>query len=357
MNARERFLAVYNDSTRKKLDRVPTFVQYIKEDFIAQHKENILRSYKGQLFDNLYFDFPLIFGFDAIFAAMTTSFKIKRITVEDKDGNRFKIGVDGQAKRRSTFYEGGFITSLEILDELKSNLKIIDRSKQIKQLAILFEKYAPFIFPIPTMDGIFDRTWQSMGFTTFSREFRKKSKLYQELIKFYAELIKINLNGIIEAIKGRLMIINILDDIAFKGRPMISPERWEQDFLPFYKEINSIIEDAGMIRQYHTDGDVTVIVPSIQKAGFQGLQGWEGGADPFYINDHFPDFVVIGFGDVSEVLPFGTSTQVDAHVKTLMDALKENRHFVLGPSTVIVKEMPLENIKTFMHAAIKYGKY
>ena len=101
---------------------------------------------------------------------------------------------------------------------------------------------------------------------------------------------------------------------------MISPERWGQDFMPLYKEITSIIADAGMIAQYHTDGDVTIMVQSIQEAGFQGLQGWEGGADPYYINDNFPNFIVVGFGDVSDVLPFGTPTQVDEHVQMLMDA-------------------------------------
>ncbi|MCK4238904.1 MAG: hypothetical protein KAX33_07270, partial [Candidatus Lokiarchaeota archaeon] len=161
----------------------------------------------------------------------------------------------------------------------------------------------------------------------------------------------------IEATGRRGKILNILDDVAYKGRTMISSERWEQDFLNYYKEINSIISDAGMIPQVHTDGDPTELIPSLQKAGFRGLQGWEGGCDPFYINEHFPDFVVIGFGDVSDVFPYGTPEHVDNHVKKLMEALKDNRHFILGPSTVIFKKIPLENVKTFMTAAIKYGKY
>ena len=196
-----------------------------------------------------------------------------------------------------------------------------------------------------------------MGMSLFSRHFRKRTKLYRELIKFYAEILKINIEGLIEATGGSGKLVNILDDVAFKGQPMISPERWDQDYLPAYKEINSIISDARMIPQKHSDGDVTKLIPSFQKAGFLGLQGWEGGADPFFINDKFPEFVVIGFGDVSEILPFGTYEQVDAHVRQLMDALKENRHFVLGPSTVIFKEIPLENVRAFMNAAKKYGKY
>jgi len=357
MNAKERYLAVYDEDKRKTLDRVPTFVQYIKEDFIALHKDILLEKYQSKLFNNLYFDIPLIFGFDSIFASMTTSYKVRRVTVRDNEGNRVKIGIDGQTRRKSTYYEGGFIQSLDTLNDLRANLKIVNRSTQIVQMAEYFESLSPYIFPVPTLDGIFDKVWQAMGFSLFSREFRKKTKLYQELIKFYAEIIEINLEGIIEATKGRLNIINILDDVAFKGRPMISPASWERDFMPYYKKITAIISDAGMISQTHTDGDVTQLVPSLQKAGFRGLQGWEGGADPYFINDNYPDFVIVGFGDVSEILPFGSSSQIQNHVKTLMDALKENRHFILGPSTVIVKEMPLENIQAFMNAAKKYGNY
>ncbi len=358
MNASERYLAVYNDDKRKKLDRVPTHVQYIRNEFIIQHKDTLLENYKGQLFNNLYFDIPFVLGFDAIFAPFPSSVKTKSITIEDSKGNKVRINANGEAVLSdSPYYQGGYIYSLEILDRLRANLKRIDRSKQIRDMIIRYEKLYPSIFPVLIIDGIFDKVWRSMGMSVFSHHFRKKTKLYRELIKFYAEISRLNIEGLIEATDGRGKILNLLDDIAYKGRTMISSKHWDQDFLPHYKEINSIITDAGMIPQVHTDGNATEMISSFQRAGFQGLQGWEGGCDPFYINEHFPDFVVIGFGDVSDVLPFGTTDQVDAHVKELMEALKDNRHFILGPSTVIFKEIPLENVKTFMAAVLKYGKY
>lgn len=357
MNAQELYLAVYDDDARKKLERVPTHVQYITDEFIELNKQTILSNYKGPLYNNLYFDIPNILGFDAIFSPFPPSFKLRKIKIKDDNGKTIRIGIDGQAKRKSSYYETGYLKSIEILDALKANITRIDISDQISNVLDFYEQFNSKIYPILTVEGLFDRVWQSMGFTTFSLLFRKRDKLIVELIDFYAELIKINIEGLINASKGRVNIVNILDDVAFKGRPMISPERWERDFLPYYKEINAILDDAGIISQVHTDGDITTMIPLFQKAGFRGLQGWEGGCDPQYINDNFPDFVVVGFGDVSDILPFGTPEQVDAHVKDLMNALKENRHFILGPSTVIFKEIPLKNVKTFIEAAKKYGKY
>lgn len=358
MNAFTRYLAVYNDSERSKLDRVPTNVQYIRQEFINENKEELINKMEGKSLDSLYFKVPFSLGFDSVFAPFPSSVKIKSIKVDNGKGKIIKIGIDGQKTiNKSSYYQGGYIHNLEILDELRTSLKRVDKSEQIKKTINYYEKISPLIFPVLIVDGIFDKVWRSMGMILFSRNFKKRTKLYKELIKFYAEITEINIKGLIEATGGRGKVLNILDDVAYKGRTMISPERWNQDFFSYYKQITSIISDAGMIPQIHTDGDITELITLFQKAGFQGLQGWEGGANPNYINENFPDFVVIGFGDVSYILPYGTKEEIINHVKKLMSALKENRHFIIGPSTVIFKEIPLQNVKVFLNAAKKYGKY
>ena len=252
--------------------------------------------------------------------------------------------------------------TLEILDQLRSNMKVRHKIQANRSIYKQYNKISDICYPILQVGGIFDRVWQAMGMKKFSYHFRKKTKLYRELVNFYAEILVHNVEGMISTIQSlgmdcKLKVINVLDDLAFKDRPMISPERLRDDYLPYYKEVTSLISDAGLIPQFHSDGDMTSLIPFLQEAGFLGLQGWEGLANPIYINDHFPDFVVIGFGDISDVLPFGSVNDVEMHVKELMDALKENRHFIIGPSSVLYKGIPLENVTTFIHAAHKYGKY
>ncbi|MFX0042521.1 MAG: uroporphyrinogen decarboxylase family protein [Candidatus Hodarchaeota archaeon] len=358
MNAHTRYLTVYNDSERIRLDRVPTHVQYIRDEFINHHKDQLIIKSRGTSFFSLYFRIPFILGFDSIFAPFPSSIKFKSIKVDNGKGKKIKIGEDGQKIiHKSSYYQGGYIQNLDILDELRTSVKLIDKSEQIKKMIKYYEKISPLIFPVLTVGGIFDKVWRSMGMISFSKNFTKRTSLYREIINFYAEITEINIEGLINATGGRGKVVNVLDDVAYKGRTIISPERWNQDFFSHYKHITSIISDAGMIPQIHTDGDITELIPLFQKAGFQGLQGWEGGADPNYINENFPDFVVIGFGDVSYILPYGTEEQIIEHVKELMSALKENRHFIIGPSTVIFKEIPLNNLKIFLSAAKKYGKY
>ena len=66
---------------------------------------------------------------------------------------------------------------MDILNDLKANLKIIDRNSAINQVITQTEKLSKYIFPVLSLDGIFDPVWKSMGMTEFSKQFRKKTKL------------------------------------------------------------------------------------------------------------------------------------------------------------------------------------
>ncbi|MBY8991474.1 MAG: hypothetical protein KGD58_12025 [Candidatus Lokiarchaeota archaeon] len=268
------------------------------------------------------------------------------------------VGWNGQPPViKLDYYKKGYFVNIENLDKVRETMLKVDDSERIRSSMDHFEMISPYIFPVIETGGIFDTLWQSMGFKNFSYHYRKNTKLYRELIKYFAELTFIRVQSIIDATGDRAGVLNINDDIAFKGRPMISPERWMQDIGKYYKEICSIISDAGMKATTHTDGDITDMVPYLQRVGFQGVQGWEGGADPFFINENYPNFVINGFGDISQVIPFGSKEEIFNHVKELMDILKENRHFIIGPSTVIYEGIPFENVEYFIEASIRYGKY
>ncbi len=359
LTPKERFLNIFNHQTN---ERVPTFVQGVKEGFISRSEEELFDSYEGELIYNLQFDAALVLGFDAVFADIPNSVHCPGVEMYlEEVGETVNVGMGGRYKlkdyKNSAFYQRGALTTLERHEAVWENVKFQESHGLLQKTADYYNSVSDKIFPVPKVAGLFDTIWLSMGMRQFAREYRKRTKFYRKVIEDYAEVVKYTVEQIIEATGDAFGIITILDDVAFKGAPMISPERWEQDFLPYYKEITQIIHDAGMPAMLHTDGDVTEILPSFIKAGFDGLQGWEGGTDPYFIADNFPEFVVVGFGDVHQILPFGTHEEIEAHVKELMDALKPNGHYICGPSTVIFKEIPYSNAAYFMEMVHKYGKY
>jgi hypothetical protein len=342
MNAKERYLAVFDDNKRKKLDRVPTFVQYIRPEFVELHRQmfvNMNLPFQSDVsrFKNAYF-----MGFESVFGAVYPGLRVSQVELEDEKGEKVIVAWNGQPPAiKMDYYQRGLFFSIENLDKVRETMRKVDDSAEIKRIIDHFERISPYIFPVIALGGIFDTLWQSMGFNNFAYHYRKNSKLYQEIIKYFAELALIRVQSVIDATGNHAGVLNINDDIAFKGRPMISPERWEKDIGKYYKEICSIIK----------------MVPVLKRIGFSGIQGWEGGADPIIINDKYPDFIINGFGDISQVIPFGSKDEIFNHVKELMDILKENRHFIIGPSTVIYEGIPFENVEYFIEASRRYGKY
>ena len=358
MNAKERYLAVFDDNTRKNLDHVPTFVQYIRPEFVELHKQKFVNMNVPFQSHISRFKYAYIMGFESVFGQVHPGLRVSQVELEDEKGEKVIAAWNGQPPaKKMGYYKRGFFFSLENLYKVQDTMRKMDDSVEIKKLMDYYERISPYIFPVIALGGIFDTLWQSMGFNNFAYHYRKNSKLYQEIIKYFAELALIRVEAIIEATGSRAGILNINDDIAFKGRPMISPERWEQDIGKYYKEICSTIRDAGMKTTLHTDGDITIMIPALKRIGFRGVQGWEGGADPIIVNESYPDFVINGFGDISQVIPFGSKEEIFNHVKELMDALKENRHFIIGPSTVIYEGIPFENVEYFIEATRRYGKY
>ncbi|MFX0099823.1 MAG: uroporphyrinogen decarboxylase family protein [Candidatus Hodarchaeota archaeon] len=303
MNLKERFLSVFSDE-RKNLDRVPTFVQHLLDGFIMKNEAALFDIWKGDFTYNVAFDSAMCMGFDSAFASLPT-------------------------------------------DNIEAMRKTQDH----------YERISDIFFPLVGVGGgLFDSMY-NQDYTIFSYHYCKRTKYYRETLKNLAENVKKVVENIIEALGDRPGIICLKDDVAFKGKPMLSPDRFRQDMGKYYKEINKMIHDAGMHTLLHTDGDVTDMVPAFQEAGFEGVQAWEGGADPFEIVEKYPEFVTVGWGDVSYVLPFGTEKEIEDHVKYIMDAAKENRHLVAGPSTVIYEKIPIENVRYFMKCIKKHGNY
>ena len=358
MNAKERYLAVLDDNKRKELDRVPTFVQYIRPEFVELHQQKFVNMRVPFKSDISRFKDAYLMGFESVFANFHPGLRVSRVEVEDEKGEKVLVAWNGQPPmKRMGYYKRGLFFSIDNLNKVRETMRKVDDSAEIQKTMDHYERISSYIFPVIEIGGIFDTLWQSMGFKNFSYHHRKNSKLYRELIKYFAELTLIRVQSIIDATGSRAGVLNINDDIAFKGRSMISPERWEQDIGIYYKEICSIISDAGMKTTMHTDGDITDMIPVLKRIGFKGVQGWEGGADPLIVNEKYPDFVINGFGDISQVIPFGSKEEIFNHVKELMDALKENRHFIIGPSTVIYEGIPFENVEYFIEASMRYGKY
>ncbi len=358
MNAKERLLALFDDEARRRLDRVPIFTQNVNPDFIERNEDALFSDDGFDYTNNPWVDAALVLGFDGIFGDFPSAFTFEPVEVIGGDGKRHAINAEGREYYAGTkFYKGGLLTSQEVLDTIRATINPVMDVGPMQAVIDHGESLANRIFAVPKTGGIFSRVLLAMGYKDFANHYRKNTRFYREMIKFRASLLRTEVEYLVAGGGKKAGALFIADDIAYKGRPMIPPERFLSDFGKHYKEILGIARDAGIIPLLHTDGDITDMVPAFQQVGFRGVQGWEGGCDPQLINERFPDFAVIGFGDMNEVLPFGSEARIEAHMRDLMAALKANRHFAIGPSSVVNATMPIENVRSFVRHAKVLGAY
>lgn len=82
----------------------------------------------------------------------------------------------------------------------------------------------------------------------------------------------------------------VLDDLAGNTGPLFSPQILDEVYFPALAEIPGVLARKGVPTLFHSDGNVTPLLRSLQGAGFSGIQGLQpaAGMDPAAVQAHCP---------------------------------------------------------------------
>jgi uroporphyrinogen decarboxylase len=144
------------------------------------------------------------------------------------------------------------------------------------------------------------------------------------------------------------------DDIAFTNGPLLRPEWFESSYWPRLKRVVEAYHGRGIAVNFHSDGDLNLILDSLVDTGIDMLNPIEvlAGMDIGDVRRRYPNLILAGGIDVSQLLPFGTPDRVrDATVKAIEDA---EGKIMIGSSTELQNTVPLENFLAMREAAINY---
>jgi uroporphyrinogen-III decarboxylase len=266
----------------------------------------------------------------------------------DSTGRIHKFASDGKI-----FYVDGYWTSKEIRAQFPPRVPqpqqaFDDFGKFYKQKVIAEDK----IFAWPIINGFHEGIWLGIGYSGFARETRKPTGLLDACVD---ELYKTNL----EICKRLLdidseMVIAFTDDIAYKDHLLCSPKVFDRFYAPKYKQLFNYIHKRGGRTMFHTDGDITELVPHYIDIGLDLLQGLEpvAGVDIVKLNTIYGDRISWnGNIDVSRLLWSGTPAEVRAECERVIAAVAPSNNLIFGPSTDIMAWHPVENITTLYETA------
>lgn len=173
------------------------------------------------------------------------------------------------------------------------------------------------------------------------------SRMYDKIYAYYTAVAS-------HLVKAGVDMIEIIGDLGMQTRLIMSPEVWRQfDKERLRKLISTLKQLNPEVKLYmHTDGNVSEIVPDLVEVGIDILNPIQPECmPPVEIKQKYGNELVLhGAVSLQRTLPFGTPRDVKSEVRYLIENCNVSGGFVVGPSNVLFKEIPSENIVAMYEA-------
>ncbi len=157
------------------------------------------------------------------------------------------------------------------------------------------------------------------------------------------------------------------EDLGMQTGPMYSPKMFREMFLPYFKrrfqaareyldEVNPgvkiMLHSCGSIRRFLPDlieADVDIIDPVQPHAAEMNTAELK--------RDFGSQLTFHGAVDIQQVLPFGTTDEIDHEVKERVSTLGKGGGYILAPAHNVQADVPPKNIVRMCEAVGKFGSY
>ena len=224
----------------------------------------------------------------------------------------------------------------------------------------IFDKAEGFLPPsmkvIRYVGPVFQMVWMLMGFEHMVYALADDPGLVDAIMDRLFEIVHFEVKDALQ--RDIVGAIWYGDDIAIKDRLMMSPDFLRQHFFPKLAQLGTMCRERGVPFLYHTDGDVSKVLPDIIDAGVAALHPIDPSAmDIYKVKQQLAGkLCVIGNVDVHLLLT-GKPDEVAAETEKQIRRLAPGGGYVLGSGNSIPRTVPPENYKAFLETARRVGTY
>jgi uroporphyrinogen-III decarboxylase len=312
-----------------------------------------------------WFEAAIKLGFDAnwtIYSQMEVveepKFK-QGLAMHDIWGRAWELRVDENGNTDANFVHGLCATENEWYSWVERHKPLYDEfiNNVREHHKLMAEKFNDRILTMGSPGtGVFDNTWQPMGFENFCRFVYQKPEFIKEVIEFETDLLLRHMNAIMES--GVDVVVGG-DDLGQKTGPLMRPEQMEKLFGESYRRISEAVHSRKKKLLWHTDGNVYALLDKFVEWGFDGVVSLEptAGMELGKVREQMGHkLILVGNLDIAYLLVRGTKEEVEDAVRVAIKDAAEGGGFILSPcnSHSAVDPMRLEWMVDTAH---KYGKY
>ncbi|MDI7276353.1 MAG: uroporphyrinogen decarboxylase family protein [Anaerolineae bacterium] len=148
-------------------------------------------------------------------------------------------------------------------------------------------------------------------------------------------------------------------DVAFNNGPFLPPLLIDRLITPNVRLWAETFRELGAVTIWHSDGDMTALMPMIADAGVTALQAVDpiAGMDIVALKREYYGRLTL-IGNVNCLtLQFGPPEAIEEECRHILEGCKAGGGYVFGSSNAVFKGIPVEHYQVAIDALRKYGRY
>ncbi len=222
------------------------------------------------------------------------------------------------------------------------------RDDQVEVNCRIVTADAPSTVFAPTVRGVLCPTFERMGLEEFSYAWSDSPAQIERVMWAHAEYARSMAQRYAE--RPEVGFVAVADDMAFKSGPMFPPAWMRKVWLPMLAHVVEPLVKRGVRVIFHSDGNIEPFIPDLIGIGVSAINPLEplAGMDLASLKrDYGADLTLIGGVDCAQLLTFGTPATIRDEVRRLLDVGAPGGGFIIGDSSCIMPNAPLENVLAF----------
>jgi len=297
-------------------------------------------------------------GYDA---AWLTFFPVLRFqdsrTMVDMYGRLSDVVIDASGNLGNPTYREGLITGPEAWRAWDKKPLLRLPAKVNGAFKRLYREHGDKMFILGFCSyGVFENTWQPLGFERFVVASRRERRFLEGMIAFHTDLYCVLVEAMADA---GLPAMVYTDDLAYKSGPMLNPRLVEELFGDSYRRIVETAHGQGMKIVMHSCGNTTALLEWFADCGFDGVHPLEptAGVELSTAKELVGDRVcLIGNLDITHILVDAERDEVEEAVRQAIRDAGRGGGFILAPDHSH-PGVSVERLRWMVEAAHTHGGY
>jgi uroporphyrinogen decarboxylase len=203
---------------------------------------------------------------------------------------------------------------------------------------------------------IFTLSWMLMGFENFAESLLADPEFAAAVIRRVAGIQMRALDQVLAL--PHVAAVWVVDDLASKEGPMVSPALLREHILPWYRKVAARCHETGRLFFLHSDGNLATLMDDLIDIGLDALHPIDPTAmDIVEVKRRWGDRLCL-FGNVdTELLRSGTVDEVRATVRELLRRVAPGGGYAIGSGNSVPAWARLENYNAMRTTALELRSY